>query len=68
MHESGYANNPKDPGGETNFGINKRAYPKEDIKILQKKEPLKSTIKITGYHQVVIRCHTKLHSTYLICQ
>lgn len=26
-HEGGYSNNPKDPGGETNFGISARAYP-----------------------------------------
>ena len=33
-HEGGYVNNPKDPGGETKFGISKRSYPKEDIKNL----------------------------------
>ena len=32
--EGGYVNDPKDPGGETNFGISKRAYPNEDIKNL----------------------------------
>lgn len=26
-HEGGYVNNPNDPGGETNWGISKRAYP-----------------------------------------
>lgn len=30
-HEGGYVNNPADPGGETKFGISKRAYPTEDI-------------------------------------
>ena len=25
-HEGGYVNDPDDPGGETNFGISKRAY------------------------------------------
>jgi len=29
--EGGYSNNPNDPGGETNFGISKRAYPDLDI-------------------------------------
>lgn len=29
--EGGYVNNPKDPGGETKFGISKRAYPDTDI-------------------------------------
>lgn len=33
-HEGGYVNNPKDPGGETKYGISKRAYPGEDIKNL----------------------------------
>jgi lysozyme family protein len=29
--EGGYVNDPNDPGGETNFGISKRAYPNLDI-------------------------------------
>lgn len=33
-HEGGYVNDPDDPGGETNFGISKRAYPNLDIKAL----------------------------------
>lgn len=31
-HEGGYVNNPKDPGGETKYGISKRTYPNEDIR------------------------------------
>jgi lysozyme family protein len=31
-HEGGYVNNPADPGGETKYGISKRAYPGEDIR------------------------------------
>lgn len=31
-HEGGYVNDPHDPGGETNYGISKRSYPKENIK------------------------------------
>ena len=29
--EGGYVNNPADPGGETKYGISKRAYPNTDI-------------------------------------
>lgn len=32
--EGGYVNDPADPGGETNWGISKRAYPTVDIKNL----------------------------------
>ncbi len=34
--EGGYDNDPDDPGGETNFGIDKRSHPNEDIKHLTK--------------------------------
>jgi len=33
-YEGGYVNDPKDPGGETKFGISKRAYPHLDIAAL----------------------------------
>lgn len=33
-HEGGYADGEGDPGGETNWGISKRAYPDVDIKRL----------------------------------
>lgn len=35
-HEGRYSNDPKDPGGETNWGISKRSYPHVDIKNLTK--------------------------------
>lgn len=35
-HEKGYSNKKSDKGGETNFGISKRAYPHLDIKNLTK--------------------------------
>jgi lysozyme family protein len=35
-HEGGYVNDPKDPGGETNFGIAKRSHPNVDIANLTK--------------------------------
>jgi len=34
-HEGGHVFDPKDPGGETRFGISKRSYPKIDIKNLR---------------------------------
>lgn len=33
-HEGGYVFNPKDPGGETKYGISKKSFPAEDIKNL----------------------------------
>ena len=37
-HEGGYVNDPRDPGGETKFGISKRSYPDLDIKDLTREE------------------------------
>jgi len=36
--EGGYVNDPNDPGGETKYGISKRAYPNLDIKNLTKEQ------------------------------
>lgn len=33
-NEGGYSNDPNDPGGETNWGISKRAYPDVNIRSL----------------------------------
>jgi len=33
-HEGGYVNDPRDPGGETKFGISRRQYPGEVIRTL----------------------------------
>lgn len=38
QHEGGYVNNPKDPGGETQWGISKRAYPNLHIKSLTRND------------------------------
>lgn len=40
-HEGGYINNPHDPGGETQWGISKRAYPFLDVKQLTREEAKK---------------------------
>ena len=37
-HEGGYVDHPNDPGGKTNFGISKRAYPDLDIKNLTRQK------------------------------
>jgi hypothetical protein len=36
--EGGYVNDPDDPGGETKFGISKRAFPHVDIASLTKEQ------------------------------
>ena len=38
--EGGYTLDPNDPGGETNFGISKKAYPSLDIKSLTMAEAM----------------------------
>lgn len=39
-NEGGYVNDPKDPGGETNWGISKRSYPHVDIKGLTRDQAI----------------------------
>lgn len=39
-HEGGYANDPRDPGGETNWGISKRTYPDLDLKSLTREQAI----------------------------
>jgi len=41
--EGGYVNDHYDPGGETKYGISKRAFPHLDIKNLTKKKALRVT-------------------------
>ena len=38
--EGGYVNDPRDPSGETNFGISKRAYPKLNIAKLTREKAI----------------------------
>jgi lysozyme family protein len=38
--EGGYVNDPRDPGGETNFGISKRSYPAEDVRALTRERAI----------------------------
>jgi lysozyme family protein len=40
LHEGGYVNHPEDPGGETNFGISKRAYPNLNIRSLTREDAM----------------------------
>lgn len=46
-HEGGYVNNPSDPGGETKWGISKRAYPHLNIPSLTVDDAI--DIYITDY-------------------
>lgn len=39
-HEGGYADDPADPGGETQWGISKRSYPNVDIKALTRNQAI----------------------------
>jgi len=41
IHEGGYVNDPTDAGGETKYGISKRAYPDVNIKDLTKEDAKK---------------------------
>lgn len=51
-HEGGYVNDPNDPGGETKFGISKRAYPQVDIKNLTL-EQAKEIYKVDYWEKVL---------------
>lgn len=51
-HEGGYVNHPNDPGGETNWGISKRAYPNVDIKNLTRDQA-----KDIYYRDYWQKCH-----------
>lgn len=50
-HEGGYVNDVRDPGGETQYGISKRAYPELNIKELTRDEAKR--IYKTDYWDVV---------------
>jgi lysozyme family protein len=39
-HEGGYVNDPRDPGGETKWGISKRSYPGVDIRGLTRQDAI----------------------------
>lgn len=39
-HEGGYVNDPRDPGGETQWGISKRSYPSINIKALTREQAI----------------------------
>lgn len=50
-HEGRYSNDLNDPGGETNWGISKRSYPKIDIKNLTR-EGAKAIYKVDFWDKI----------------
>lgn len=50
-HEGGYSLDRFDPGGETNYGISKRAYPNENIRELTK-ERAKTIYKLDYWDKI----------------
>ena len=40
QHEGGYVHDPRDPGGETKYGISKRSYPSLDIANLTREDAI----------------------------
>lgn len=59
--EGGYVNDPVDPGGETKYGISKRAFPLLDIKNLTKERAI--AIYYTHYW---VKSRADLLSDYLV--
>ncbi|MEN2998244.1 MAG: glycosyl hydrolase 108 family protein [Brevinematia bacterium] len=51
-HEGGYSNHPNDSGGETKYGISKRAYPHLDIKNLTPEQA-----KVIYYYDYWVKGH-----------
>lgn len=49
--EGGYVNDPRDPGGETKFGISKRSYPNVDIKGLSRDQAI-AIYRVDFWHRV----------------
>jgi len=39
-HEGGYVNDPRDPGGETKWGISQRSYPNVSIRLLTREDAI----------------------------
>jgi lysozyme family protein len=42
IHEGGYVNDPRDPGGETRWGISQRNHPSLDIKTLTREQAVQT--------------------------
>jgi lysozyme family protein len=61
--EGEYVNDPKDPGGETKYGISKRAFPNEDIKNLGKERA-----KFLYYFNYWLKCSChEFSDSFSIC-
>lgn len=62
-HEGGYVNDPKDPGGETKWGISKRYHPGLDIKNLT---PQQATEIYYNEYWAPARCSALLYPLCLV--
>lgn len=63
-HEGGYVNDPKDPGGETKYGISKRSYPDEDIKNLTRQRAIEIYYQDYWYKNKVDKVPSQLRHIY----
>lgn len=65
-HEGGYSNDPNDTGGETNFGISKRAYPNLDIRNLTKDDAI-AIYKRDYWDKLPANLPTAIHCVLFDC-
>ena len=64
-HEGGYVNDPSDPGGETKYGISKRAFPDLDIKNLTEEQAILIYYDEYWLDAKVDKLPDELHEIYL---
>jgi len=65
-HEGGYVNDPQDAGGETKYGISKRAYPSLKIKELTKDDAI-AIYKRDYWDKLPSALHPSIHCVLFDC-